>query len=647
MQAPYGSWPSPLGPELLAVSGVGLSQVAVDGDEVYWLEGRPKERGRQVVVRCAADGTVSDVLPPGWNARTLVHEYGGGDYAVHAGTVFFASFSDQRLYRVDRDGEPVPLTPEPAIERGDRYADMSVTPDGRRIYAVRERHHDGGATNELVLIPADGSAEPVAVAGGHDFVSSPALNPDGTRLAWLAWDHPRMPWDGTGLWEASIAEDGTLTEPRLVAGGPEESIFGPAYGPDGSLHFVSDRTGWWNLYQRPAAGGEARALAPIEGELGVPQWAFGMRTYAFLGDGRIAVLLNRDGIIRLSVLEAGTISPLDLPYTSYAASIAVAGGSSVVTIAASTRAPSAIIAVDLAATDLEPRVLRRSYDLAELGIDPALLPPVEPIEFPTAGGRSAYALYYPPTNPEVSAASGELPPLLVNSHGGPTSQTPAQLSLATVYWTSRGFGVVYVNYGGSTGYGRDYRERLKGTWGIVDVEDCAAAARYLAERGSVDPKRLAIRGSSAGGYTTLCALTFTDAFAAGTSYFGVADAGALAAETHKFESRYLDGLIGPWPATADVYRERSPIYHTDQLSCPILLLQGLDDKVVPPSQTEQMAEALRDKRLPHAVLTFEGEAHGFRQPDTIRRCAEAELSFYGQVFGFTPGGGIPELALVS
>jgi dipeptidyl aminopeptidase/acylaminoacyl peptidase len=640
---------------LLAASGTGLGRVAVDGDDVYWLERRPTEGGRHCVVRRAADGTVADALPPGWNARTLAHEYGGGDYAVRDGVLYFSNFADQRLYRIAGGGEPVPVTPEPAGPLADRYADAAITADGRALYALRERHPDQGeARNELVRIAADGAGEPVVVATGADFYSNPVLHPDGTSLAWLCWDHPRMPWDGTELWEAPLGADGTVGAARLVAGGPEESVFQPTYGPDGSLWFVSDRTGWWNLYRRGPGGDGARALAPTDAEFGVPQWLFGMRTFVHLTADRVACHVNRGGVIRLGVVDdgggQGRLSIPDQPFTAFAPTIAAAGASRVVTIGAAPDRETAVVEIDLGDPGrvpdrIEAVVLKRGLDLDAIGIDRALLPPVEPIEFPTEGGRVAYALYYPPTNPGVGAPAGELPPLLVNSHGGPTSQTDALLDPATVFWTSRGFGVVHVNYGGSTGYGRDYRKRLDGAWGIVDVDDCTAAARYLAERGSVDPKRLAIRGGSAGGYTTLCALTFTDAFAAGVSYYGVADAAALAAETHKFESRYLDGLIGPYPEAAKVYRERSPIHHTERLSCPILLLQGLEDKVVPPSQAELMAAALRAKGVPHAYIAFEGEAHGFRQTATIRRCAEAELSFYGQVFGFTPAGDVPELTL--
>jgi len=643
---PYGSWPSPLAPELMATSGVGLSQVTLDGDDVLWAELRPTEKGRTCVVRARPDGTVADVLPEGANARSLVHEYGGGAYAVRDGVVVYVELADQRLRRVEPGGEPVPITPEPPAPRSVRYADMHFTPDGTRIYAVRERHQDEGEpVNDLVVLPAGGSAggstggcaEPVAVAGGHDFCSTPRVSPDGTTLAWLTWDHPRMPWDGTELWTAPIRPDGTLGEAALVAGGPAESVFQPAWSPDGVLHFVSDRTGWWNLYA--LRDGEAENLAPVEAELGHPQWVFGMATYAFPGDGRVVAIVNGGGVEDLSVVEGGRVRSLGLPYTAHPGPVVAGGGGRIATVAASAAEPASVVVVD---RDGAVRVLRRSLTLE---LDPGLISRPEPIEFPATGGATAHALYYPPANPVAAGPEGELPPLLVNSHGGPTGQSSSGLSLGTLFRTSRVFAVVHVDYGGSTGYGRAYRERLNGTWGITDVADCVAAARYLADRGSADPARLAIRGGSAGGYTTLAALTFTDAFAVGVSFYGVADAAALAAGTHKFESRYLDGLIGPWPEAEALYRERSPIHHTDRLSCPILLLQGLEDMVVPAAQAEQMAAALAAKGIPHAYLGFPGEQHGFRQVTTIRRAYEAELAFYGQVLGFTPAGDIPPLKL--
>ncbi|MDI3341244.1 MAG: S9 family peptidase [Sphaerobacter sp.] len=632
--APYGSWESPIGSDLIASASIAIGSVTVSGDAVYWLEGRPLEGGRNVLVRRAPDGTTADVTPPGFSVRTLVHEYGGGAYWLHGDTVFFANFADQRLYRQDPGQEPRPITPEPPAPAALRYADGCVTPDGRLIICVQEEHRsDGAVVNRLVALPTDGSAAPRVIAEGHDFYSFPRISPDGTQLAWTTWDHPRMPWDGTDLWVARLEGDGSLSDVRHVAGGPEESIFQPAWSPDGTLHFISDRTGWWNLYA--LREGSVTPLAPMEAEFGVPQWVFGLSTYAFLPDGRIACIYSQHGLDYLGVIASGRpgVQPVATAFTSLGSICAAPAGDRVWLIAASAAEAAGVAAIDL--TTGHAVVVRRSLTI---DLDPAYLSVPGPIAFPTDGGATAYALFYPPRNRDCIGPPDERPPLLVFSHGGPTGQTSSRLNLGIQYWTSRGFAVVDVNYGGSTGYGRAYRERLKGNWGIVDVADCVNAARYLANQGRVDGARLAIRGGSAGGYTTLCALAFTDAFAAGASYFGVADAAALARDTHKFESRYLDGLIGPYPAAEALYRERSALYHADRISCPVILLQGLEDKVVPPSQAEAMVKALAANRVPHAYLTFEGEQHGFRKAESIRRSLDAEYYFYARVLGFPPSG---------
>jgi dipeptidyl aminopeptidase/acylaminoacyl peptidase len=544
--------------------------------------------------------------------------------------VFFSNFADQRLYRQDAGQEPRPITPEPTIPSGVRYADARLTADGRMLICVRERHESEGpdATNELVAMPADGSKEARIIASGHDFYSSPRISPDGRRLAWLVWDHPRMPWDGSEVWVGDLAADGSISNARKIAGGPEESIFQPEWSPTGELHFVSDRTGWWNLYRQ--RGDTIEALAPMDAEFGTPQWVFDMSTYAFLADGRIACIFSQDGFDHLAFITPGQpLQIADLPYTAFGRRLR-AEGNTLVFAAASPTEALAVVRMDAVSGARE--VLRRSL---EDEVDPNYVSVPRAIAFPTEGGAAtAYALYYPPANADQVGPSGERPPLIVESHGGPTSMTQAQLKLEIQYWTSRGFGVVDVNYGGSSGFSRAYRERLKGKWGIVDVEDCISAARYLAERGEVDGKRLAIRGGSAGGYTTLCALVFHDDFAAGASYYGVADCEALATDTHKFESRYLDGLIGPYPEAKHMYDARSPIHFADQLSCPVILFQGLEDRVVPPSQAERMVAALRAKDLPMAYLAFEGEQHGFRKAETIQRTLEAELYFYSRVFRF-------------
>jgi len=634
--APYGAWASPISAELIAAGGVSLDEVRVAGDLVYWIEGRPLEGGRQVVCRArtGAGGAAAaeDVLPEGFNARTRVHEYGGGAYVVVGETLFFSNFADQRLYRLDPGAEgPRPITPEPPSVAAHRYADACPTPDGRHLVCVRERHEGGAVDNELVAVPADGSGvggQPVVLAAGRDFYASPRVSPDGRRLAWLEWDHPDMPWDGTELKLADLDGDGLAGDPVTVAGGPEESVFQPEWSPDGVLHLVSDRTGWWNLYR--AGPGGLEPLCPAEEEFGHPQWVFAMSTYAFLPGGRIACIHGLGPMLRLGILEPdGTLHDLDLPFTAYSPPQLRAAGDRLACLAGGPTRAAAVVVVDPAGAGTE--VLRSSED-GEL--DPGYLSAPEPVEFPTAGGRTAHALYYPPANRDFQGPAGERPPLVVASHGGPTAGVSSVLHVSYQYFTSRGFVVVDVDYGGSSGYGRAYRRRLDGQWGIVDVQDCVAAARHLAERGDVDPARLAIRGGSAGGYTTLCALTFTDGFAAGASYYGVADAAALASDTHKFESRYLDRLIGPWPEAKALYRERSPIHFTDRLSCPVILLQGLEDEVVPPSQAEMMAAALDAKGIPYAYLPFEGEQHGIRQAAHIRRALEAEVYFYSRVFGF-------------
>ncbi|MFW6107678.1 MAG: prolyl oligopeptidase family serine peptidase, partial [bacterium] len=481
----------------------------------------------------------------------------------------------------------------------------------------------------LCAVPLDGAGEPEVLVAGHDFFSTPRLSPDGSALAWLAWDHPRMPWDGTELCVSEVRPDGSIGEPRRVAGGPGESVLDPAWSPNGRLHFVSDRSNWWNLYREVEGGVEP--LCEMEAEFAAPQWVFRRPMYAFAGSGRIVCSYTRDGEWHLGVLDTktGALRRVDVPYTDI--SYVAADGGRALFLGGSPTDPSGIVLLDLAAGRAD--VLRASTDRT---VDDGYLSEPEPIEFPTTGGQTAHALFYAPRNADVAGPAGERPPLLVKIHGGPTSACSSDLSLGLQFWTSRGFAVVDVNYGGSTGYGRAYRDRLKGRWGVVDVEDCVHAARFLSVRGSVDPDRLAIRGGSAGGYTTLCALTFRDTFKAGASYFGVSDAAALATETHKFESRYLDGLIAPYPEGRDLYGERSPIHHVEKLDCPLILFQGLEDEIVPPNQAETMFEALKAKGVPVAYLPFEGEQHGFRVAANIKRTLEAELYFYSRVFGFEP-----------
>jgi len=627
--APYGGWDSPITAGLIVSETIGLGSPTVDGQDIYWLEMRPGEGGRSVLVRRRADGIAEDVTPAGFNVRTRVHEYGGGAYAVHDGGIYFSNFSDQRLYRHRPGAEPQPITPAGDL----RYADAVVDMHRQRLVCVREDHRVRGREPQNTLVglaldaPGDDAGQ--VLASGADFYASARLSPDGGHLAWLSWDHPNMPWDGTRLWVAPVGEGGALGEPLQVAGGDDESVFEPQWAADGVLHFVSDRTGWWNLYRWNDR--RVEALCPMDAEFGLPQWVFGMSTYAFGQDGEILCAYTRDGRWHLASLDPGQahLAPIQVSYT--AIQDVVAGPAGLVFTAGAPELPTAI--VRLAPGPGPVQVLRRS---SEMGLDDRWLSSPEPMEFPTEGGRTAHALFYAPRNPNYRAPSGQRPPLLVQSHGGPTAAASSTLNLSVQFWTSRGFAVVDVNYGGSTGYGRAYRERLNGRWGIVDVDDCVNAARHLVRQGRVDADRLAIRGRSAGGYTTLAALSFREVFKAGASHYGISELESLAADTHKFESRYLDRMVGPYPEDREIYRARSPIHHVAGLSAPVIFFQGLEDRVVPPSQAEKMVEALRAKGLPVAYVAFEGEQHGFRQAANIKRALEAELYFYARIFGFEP-----------
>jgi dipeptidyl aminopeptidase/acylaminoacyl peptidase len=643
--AAYGTWSSPISAEMVAQGGVRLAAPWLEGDAVWWLEGRAAESGRVVLVRRDPDGTTRDVVPEGFNVRTSVHEYGGGAYCVHDGTAFVSNFDDQRLYRVERDGKPVPITPG-VEDRRHRYADGRVIADGSLWIGVRERHAETDSSkdvvNELVVLPTDGSAEPRVIVDGRDFYSSPRISRDGTRLCFLAWDLPWMPWDGCELHVVDLAPGGAVGNVLHVAGRDGvESIWQPEWSPAGDLVFASDRSGWWNLER--IRDGARSTLHPAEAEFGYAAWAFGTSSYAFLDDGRIVCGYSTGGFTHFGVLDPGTgeLASLDLDLDSWTAPYVAANGTSIVLIAGSATVPPQVRRVDVETGSVE--VLRTSVESpvsTEYFSQPRL------IEFPTEGGLTAYGFFYPPTNPEYGAPEGEHPPLIVESHGGPTGNATPTFSLGVQFWTSRGFGFVDVNYGGSTGHGRAYRGRLNGQWGVVDLADCINAARYLVDQGEADPNRLLITGGSAGGYTAICALTFTDMFAAGTSYFGIADLEQFAGgETHKFELEYEHTLVGPYPERADLYKERSPIHFTDRITTPMLVLQGADDRVVPPSQADLIVSALRERGIPHAYLLYEGEGHGFRKAENIVGSLEAELSFYAQVLGFEPAGAIPRLEI--
>ena len=640
--APYGSWQSPITTDILATEGgVSLGYVDISAAGTYWVEGRPQENGRSALVFRPHDGEPIDAVPPGFNVRSRVHEYGGGAWFRDGDVLFCSSFDDSRLYRIEQPGaEPTPITPEPSEPNALRYADGRVFAGGKLIVCVRESHGGGEPKNELVVLPTDGSAEPRVVATGRDFYAAPRPSPDGSRLAWLAWEHPYMPFECTDLCVGDLGPDGSVDGGRRVAGSEHESIFQPEWSPDGFLHFVSDRTGWSNLYVERSGG--VHTLTAEEAELGYPQWVFDLSRYTFLDDGRIACLFTRAAVDSLELLdpESGELTRLDLPYTAYWSPAIRSYGKQLVFPAASPTTAPAIVELDIDSG--RRHVLRSSTDLQ---LDERYISVAQPVDFPGTDGLTSHGFYYAPTNPGYEAPEGELPPLVVSVHGGPTAHVTTALDLHVQFFTSRGIAVVDLNYGGSTGYGREYRDRLRGRWGEVDVEDSAAAARFLGDRGDADPARIQITGGSAGGYTTLLALAVRDEFASGASYFGVADLVSFHDDTHKFESRYDEYLVGPWPEAEALYRERSPVTHADSISDSLLLLQGLDDKVVPPSQSEVIVDALQKRGIPYVYIAFAGEGHGFRKAENIKRAAEAHLSFLGQVCGFEPADAIEPVAI--
>ena len=634
--APYGSWKSPVTSELIVADSIGIGDVVLHGDDIYWTEMRPADNARNVIVRRTPDGATRDITPPEYNVRTRVHEYGGGAFCV-AGSddggsvIYFSNFTDQRIYRqmVSASGvvgTPQPLTPEIDM----RYADGEVRELRRMMVCVREDHSSSWreAVNTIVAIDLERGGSRVLVSDAS-FYSSPRISPDGSALAWLSWNHPNMPWDGCELWVADLLDDGTLGERHLVAGGADESIFQPSWSPSGVLHFVSDRTGWWNIYRAAADFGSVEPVCAMDAEFGRPAWVLGLSTYGFASDERIICTYTQSGEWHIGEIDTttGTLTTVPTPFTDIG-TLHVAS-QHVAFTAGSPTMPMSLMRHDL--TDSSTTRLRSS---SEAVLEDGYVSRPQSIEFPTENGLTAHAFYYPPTNAGFAAPDDEKPPLIVISHGGPTSAADSSLDLRKQFWTSRGFAVLDVNYGGSSGFGTVYRRRLNDNWGVVDVDDCINGANYLAGQGLADADRLIIRGSSAGGFTTLLALTTRDAFSAGASYYGISSLDGLMHDTHKFESRYLDTMVGRFPEHEERYRERSPINHIDSLSAPMIVLQGLDDEIVPPNQAELMVNALREKGLPVAYLTFEGEQHGFRQAANIRRALEAELYFYSRVFGF-------------
>ncbi len=624
VQAPYGSWKSPVTSDLIVQSSIGLSGLTVDGEDLYWLEMRPNEGGRYALVRRTPDGEREDVMTAPWNARTRVHEYGGGSYIVHKGIAYFTHFPDQRLYRKEPGKQPVAISPE----RDWRYADFAMDERHNRLICVREDHANGQQYPDNTIVAIDlETQEQTTLVSGADFYMAPRLSPDGTTLAWISWVHPNMPWDDSSLSMAAVRDDGTLGEVRHIAGGKDESVCLPAWSPDNTLYFVSDRTDWWNLYR--FADGKVEQVTNLQAEFGLPAWGFDDTTYDFLDAHTMLCAYTQKGVWRIASLDLRSkeLQSIETDYDHFDYVTVLDGN--VATIAGSPTQPRSVVLVDPVSGRTD--VLKKALSIA---IDDAYLSIPRAIEFPTTGGRTAHAFYYAPHNGDFNAADTEKPPLLVLSHGGPTGATSNVFSAGIQYWTSRGFAVVDVNYGGSTGYGRKYRQRLNDNWGVVDVDDCVNAALHLVKSGLADEKRLAIRGGSAGGYTTLCALTFKDVFRAGASHFGISDMEGLLLETHKFESLYTINLVGPYPERKDIYVARSPLHHAEKLTAPTIFFQGLEDKIVLPNQAEKMVDALRAKGVPVSYVAYAGEQHGFRKAENIKHSLDSELYFYSRVFGF-------------
>ena len=622
--APYGSWKSPITADLITAKTIGFGQLCTDEDDIYWSESRPLEAGRTVLMRRAPDGTITECTPPDYYVRTRVHEYGGGAFTVHTGIIYFCNFKDQHLYRQSLDGTPDLLSPGD----GYRYADLVVDEKRNRLICIREDHTgQGEGVNTIVSIDVNGNDNGTILVQGNNFYSSARLSPDGNKLAWLTWNHPNMPWDGIELWLADVKEDGTLQNAKHLIGSATESIFQPEWSANGVLHFVAEDTGWWNLYRWQ--DGKAEALHPMEAEFALPQWVFGMSAYAFVSRNKIFCTYTQNGLWSLASIDTSTkkFTSIDSPYT--AISDIHSGSGFVIFIAGSSTQPFSIVRMD--AETMKMEIIKQAFEVI---VDKEYLSQAKPISFTTTDNKTAHAIYYPPQNKDYTAPENDKPPLTVISHGGPTSAAGTTLKFGIQYWTSRGFAVLDVNYGGSTGYGREYRQRLNGNWGIVDLDDCCNSALHLVKEGLADPNRLAIRGGSAGGYTTLACLAFRDVFKAGASHFGVSDLEALAKDTHKFESRYLDSLIGSYPERKDLYYERSPINFAHQINCPIILFQGDEDKIVPPNQSQMMFEAVRAREIPTAYILFQGEQHGFRKAESIKRALEGELYFYSKIFSF-------------
>ena len=651
--APFGSWKSPITSDLIVSQTIGLGSVVTNQDNIYWLEKRPQEQGRNLLVGLIDRAEVIEITPFPFSVRSKIHEYGGGAYAIENDRIYFSNYQDNRIYQQVIGEQPQALTNKPK----QRYGDLIIDRGRNRLICVAEDHQNAGSVKNSLVTVDLGTGEVQDLASGEqyparegrglrslrqDFYAAPRLSPDGQFIAWLSWNHPHMPWDSTYLWLARLNENGLIVEPELVAGGMAESICEVKWGQDGTLYFSSDRTNWWNIYRR-TVDGRVEILHQKSAEFGYPHWVFGLSTFAIVSNEYLICTYSENGYWHLGKIELKTkqFSEIKTKYTNIG-DVQVSDRGFAVFVGGSPTEATAIVKLDLDTQREE--ILRRS---TELMLDSDYLSIPEAITFPTTNNLDAYAWYYPPQNQDFTAFEGELPPLIVKSHGGPTAAASVDLNLRIQYWTSRGFGYLDVNYGGSIGYGREYRQRLDGQWGIVDVNDCVNAAKYMVKQRRIDGNRLVITGSSAGGYTTLAALTFRNVFKAGASYYGVSDLEILAKDTHKFESHYLDRLVGRYPEEQAVYRERSPIYALQQLDCPVIFFQGLKDKVVPPNQTEMMFQAIKKKGVPVAYIAFSQEAHGFRIADNIKQALDSEFYFYSRIFGFEPADPIEPVTIIN
>ena len=639
--AAFGSWKSPITTELMVSSSIAMSEARLFDSTLYWLESRPQEQGRSVIVRLV-DDKPEDVLPQPYNCRTTVHEYGGSCYLPTPEGLFFVNFADQQIWQLGVTGRVTgrftgTVTGRDKVrqvtrQENYRFADLAWCQARRQLIAIAEEHNPSfdEPANSLVAVDV-GVGKIQTLHSGEDFYASASFSPDGKSLVWLTWSHPDMPWDSTKLWFATIDDNGQLIDPRVIAGGDGESLFQPKWSPAGELYFVSDKTNWWNLYHW--RDGAVTAVHPMDAEFGRPQWQFGMTSYGFVDSNTIVCAYSQSGVDTLALLDVntGALTRVDRPHSSYG-SLRAEDGMVCYIAQSPTSFPTLVCCHNK--DSFAEKTIRSASSIA---LEEEHYSIGKPISYPTAGGQQAHGFFYAPANADYQGLDNELPPLIVMIHGGPTSATQNDLALKIQFWTNRGFAVLDVNYRGSTGFGRQYRDALKGQWGVADVEDCDYGVRYLVEQKEVDPQRVAIRGGSAGGYTTLAALAHTDTFKAGASLYGVTDLAALATDTHKFESRYLDSLIGPWPQEKALYASRSPINHADSINSPVIFLQGLEDKVVPPSQAEAMVAALERNGVKTAYVPFEGESHGFRKSENIRRAFDLELAFYGDVFGFSDG----------